>query len=413
MSLHPRPSMVLLDPVGGVSGDMFVAALLNTWPILTEPVFSAVYASGLPPGTHIGLAESRNGDFATARLRLEVPNPVPSGAYTEVRQRVLAAAIPDAVRGHALEMLRLLAEAEAVVHRVPVEHVHFHELADWDTQAELVAAATLIETLHGTRWYYRPLPLGRGTVDTAHGMLPIPAPAVLALLEGFTFDLNDGILAERITPTGAAILRYLGPQPATHAFPGRLIASGTGAGSRSLPGLPNVLRVLGFVLERSEFRHDSVLVIEFDIDDQSPEELAAGIDRLRRVPGVLDVLTIQGIGKKGRWVQVVRVLACPDARTAVLTTVFEQTTTLGARIHEEARVVLPRQTVVVDDLSGPVRVKVVDRPHGRSAKAEADDVAERAATAEERARLRRTSTERALHGQASPSPSPGSGQGSQ
>jgi len=141
---------------------------------------------------------------------------------------------------------------------------------------------------------------------------------------------------------------------------------------------------------------DTVLVIEFDVDDQSPEELALGLDRLRGLVGVRDVVSFAGVGKKGRFVQSVRVLADPKEREAVVAAVFEQTSTLGLRLREEERAILPRRTVVVDERGRAVRVKLAERPRRRSAKAEADDVAAQARNAAERSTLRRSATRKAM-----------------
>jgi pyridinium-3,5-bisthiocarboxylic acid mononucleotide nickel chelatase len=394
MRADPLPSLVVLDPVGGVSGDMFIAAVLDAWPLLAEPVLRAIGDSGLPPGCEVSLVERRNGGLAGAGFVFEGNAAAPSGAYPDLRKRLAEAPLSPSIRDHALAILALLAEAEAAVHRVPIESVHFHELADWDTQADIVGAAAIIDLLREARWQCRPLPLGSGTVRTAHGLLPVPAPAAAHLLTGFTFRADDGVSGERVTPTGAAILRYLAPRCADDGLPGTLVASGMGAGSRQLPGIPNVLRLLGFAAAGPA--GDTVLVIELDIDDQSPEDLATGLERLRDVPGVRDIATFAGIGKKGRWLQAVRVMADPALRDAVVGAIFEETTTLGLRLRHEQRAVLARRTVVVEDESGPVRVKLADRRGRRTGKAEADDVAARSGGASGRARARRSAVSRAL-----------------
>jgi uncharacterized protein (TIGR00299 family) protein len=394
MGIDPLPSLVVLDPVGGVSGDMFIAAVLDAWPALAVPVLTAIRDSGLPPGSNVSLAQRRSGGIAGSGFVFAGSAAAPSGAYPDFRRRLAEARLSEPIRAHALAILKLLAEAEAAVHRVPLETVHFHELADWDTQADIVGAAAIIDLLDGAHWHCRPLPLGSGTVRAAHGLLPVPAPATAHLLVGFSFGLDDGVPGERVTPTGAAILRYLAPRGFGEGPPGKLIATGVGAGTRHLPGIPNVLRVLGFAGE--EAARETVLVIEFDIDDQSPEELATGFDHLRQVPGVRDVVSFQGVGKKGRWVQAVRVMADPGHRDAVVVAVFQETATLGLRLRREERAVLARQTVVVEDENGPVRVKLADRPGRRTGKAEADDVAARGVGAEGRAHLRRSAIQRAL-----------------
>ena len=389
--MESRPATILLDPIGGISGDMFLAAVLDAWPGIAKPVLDAVHAA-LPAGYAVSLVGRSSGGVPTTGLSFAGNGATPTGGYDAFRERIGKARLRASVRLHALEMLKLLAEAEATVHRVKVAQVHFHELADWDTQADIVGAATAIDLLDGACWHCRPLPLGSGTVRTAHGVLPLPAPATAALLKGFSFR-DDGIPGERVTPTGAAILRYLGADTRPPVSLGRLVASGTGAGTRELGGLPNILRVLAFTRGHAA---DSVLVIEFDIDDQSPEELASGLDRLRGLVGVRDVTSFAGVGKKGRFVQSVRIMADPKEREAVVGAVFEQTSTLGLRLREEERAVLPRRTVVVEERGRSVRVKVAERARGPTAKAEADDVAAQAKTAADRAALRRSTARRAL-----------------
>jgi uncharacterized protein (TIGR00299 family) protein len=390
--MEVRPAAILLDPIGGVSGDMFLAAVLDAWPGFQAPVLAAMRAA-LPSGYAVSLVERSNGAVPSAGLAFAENGAAPTGGYGAFRDRIAKARLPAPVRRHALEMLKLLAEAEAAVHRVPIAKVHFHELADWDTQADIVGAAAAIDLLDGASWHTRPLPLGSGTVRSAHGPLPLPAPATAALLEGFAFRADDGVAGERVTPTGAAILRYLGADARPPASLGKLVATGSGAGTRTFDGMPNILRVLGFARGHAA---DSVLLIEFDVDDQSPEELGAGLDRLRGLPGVRDVTSFAGIGKKGRFVQAVRIMADPMERDAVVGAVFEQTSTLGLRLREDERAVLPRRTVVVEEGGQKLRVKVAERPHRRSAKAEADDVAALAATSAERGSLRRSAARKAL-----------------
>jgi len=394
MPAELQPSLVVLDAIGGVSGDMFIAAMLDAWPELAEPVLGAIRASGLPAGCEVALVPRRSGALAASGFVFQGNVAAPSGAYPDFCRRVAEAPLPDSVRRHALRLLELLARAEAEVHRVAIDQVHFHELADWDTQADLVGAAAIIDRLAGARWHCRPLPLGKGSLCSAHGLLPVPAPATARLLAGFEFRADDGAPGERVTPTGAAILRYLAADGAMDGPPGKLVANGVGAGTRQLPGIPNVLRVLGFA--GVEPAGEPLLVIEFDIDDQSPEALAAGLDRLRLVPGIRDVAVFQGIGKKGRWLQAVRLLADPACRDAAVAAVFAETTTLGMRLRREERAVLARRTVAVEAEGGPVRVKLAERPGGPTAKAEADDLAARGGGAEGRARLGGAAARRAL-----------------
>jgi hypothetical protein len=213
--------------------------------------------------------------------------------------------------------------------------------------------------------------LGGGRVKTAHGVLPVPAPATVRLLEGFE-TVDDGIAGERITPTGAAILKALAPsrnRPSGTV----LAASGTGFGTRALPGLPNILRALLFETAATESRpgRDSeVAVIAFEVDDQTPEDLAVGLDKLRAEADVLDVTQAPVFGKKGRLMMAVRILCRAPAVERVAAACFAETTTIGLRWHPARRFELDRQATT----AGGVRVKVVSRPGGATAKAEVDDL---------------------------------------
>ncbi len=391
-----------LDLVGGISGDMFVAAMIDALPMLAAPVLAEVAAVRAGGDAAPGFRETSNGglranSFGLAPAAAATGYRAPSrkrvralaagGARhagtscAQLRRRIVDAPLTPATRAHALALLALLAEAEAGVHGSSVEDVHFHELADWDSLLDLVAAGGIAAALAGARWTASAAPLGGGTVRTAHGMLPLPAPATSVLLTGYPWH-DDGIAGERVTPTGAAILRHLVPaaQCGARRDAGRLLAVGCGAGTRALPGLPNILRAL--VLERgasarpdTDSPADAVAVLEFEVDDMTGEEIALASDRLRAAPGVLDLSIGVRQGKKGRPVTDFRLLAGPEAADAVADACFRETSTLGLRLREERRRVLTRSEVDVAVDGRPVRVKLAARPDGAStAKAAADDL---------------------------------------
>jgi uncharacterized protein (TIGR00299 family) protein len=378
---------------------MFIAALLDAFPKHEAAVSAAIQAVSseypvscalLPHKDEVlqGRRFSVNAAAVTIRavdLRVPFATGVPSHSHTswaDIRRRLQAAPLTPALMEHAIGIFTLLAEAEAAVHGIAVEHVSFHEVGAWDSIADIVGAATLIHALGVSRWSTSPVPLGGGRVATAHGVLPVPAPATARLLTGMR-TVDDGVGGERVTPTGAAILRYVCPPPEVDSRPPRaapsrvrkLVATGTGFGTRSLGQISNHVRVLCFEPERDAPAPRRIEVLEFEVDDQSPEDLAAGLDRLRKHDGVLDVTQAPVFGKKGRIMIHVQVLARAAQAEAVIDACFRETTTLGLRQRTVQGIGLERHMREVEIEGERLRVKVAQRPGGRTAKAESDDLA--------------------------------------
>lgn len=371
-----------LDPVGGIAGDMFIAALLDAFPALGAGFDAALAKVGLPPGARCALVAHNDGILSGRRFELSLPDDSTPGAgrhpdhvgLAAIRAAIAAMDLDAAVAARAEAIFAVLAQAEGEVHGVGVDQVEFHEVGALDSIADIVGAAWIIEALAPATWSVGALPLGSGRVQTAHGALPLPAPAVVRLLTGFAF-FDDGLTGERVTPTGAAILRHLGCNAGVVPRPGRLSASGLGFGARKLPGLANVLRVLAFEMTHAPAA-DEVALLAFEVDDQTAEDLALGLERLRGRDGVLDVVQSPVLGKKGRMAAQVQVQAQPQQLAAIVNACFTETTTLGVRHQLLARSVLERSTnTVVDAAGAAVRVKLARRPDGAlSAKAESDDV---------------------------------------
>jgi pyridinium-3,5-bisthiocarboxylic acid mononucleotide nickel chelatase len=377
-----------LDAIGGMAGDMFVAAALDTWPEWQDGLFAALHRCGLPPGWQPRLEPARQHAIQGRQFSILPPAPSPSrgrksgvahehgqdddsGTFRTMRANLLRSELDQPVKEHAIGILTLLAQAEAAIHGVPIEEVHFHELADWDSLADIVAAAWVITRACARSWSISALPLGSGTVETAHGSLPVPAPATVRLLQGFEVR-DDGLPGERVTPTGAAILRYVAPV-SRQGMSGRLWRSGHGLGTRHLPDRANILRLLALegAEPATEPNVERIAVLSFDIDDQSSEDLAVALDHMRTAPGVADVTLMAVFGKKGRIVQRVQVLCTPEAAPAVCQQSFVETTTTGLRWHLEWRQMLARTQ---SEREG-IRVKRAYRPDGRvTAKAEIEDV---------------------------------------
>ena len=380
-----------LDPVGGAAGDMFIAAMLHAFPELAERALADV-AAVLP--AEVGHAEltAHVASGITARrfdLVLTAPDAgTRHGAettYRAMRELLENAPLSDGTAKAACAILYRIAEAEAQVHDIPIDRVHFHEIADWDALMDVTAAGSICAALSEATFSLAALPLGGGLVETAHGKLPVPAPATALILQGYDWH-DDGVPGERVTPTGAAILAHVTDgSPTTSRPPGRLRCTGSGAGMRVMKGLPNILRVSVFDRASEGIEQDSVVQFACDIDDMTGEELGAAVDRLRAMDGVVDLLMLSGQGKKSRPVTRLELLVQPQAADAVTARLFDLTSTLGLRRTLVDRLILARES----DDSGPLRRKRVTRPGGQETiKVESDDLADAETLHDRRTRAR-------------------------
>jgi uncharacterized protein (TIGR00299 family) protein len=410
-----------LDPLGGLSGDMFVAALLDAFPEHWPHVQSAIASLKLGEEGACKLAPHRDHAFVGRRFLVGADRTTSnlsggqqqadshgdpphshegSGhherfhthenrrghkAWADIRAELGRSALDADVKKHALAIFALLAEVEAKVHGVEVDSVTFHEVGAVDSIVDIVAAAQLISLICADRWTSAPLPIGSGRINSAHGVLPIPAPAAALLLQGLPV-IDDGVPGERVTPTGAALAAYLiNPGARSNARVFRMSRSGIGFGGRTLPGVSNCLRALAFdeatPLARSAIARfidrRQLAVITFEVDDQSPEDLAIGLDHIRAMQEVFDVTQTSVVGKKGRMAAHVQILISPRELENVIVACFEETTTIGLRHQLTEGAVLRRRLETIEMEGGDnLQVKIVERPGGmRSGKAEAADVA--------------------------------------
>ena len=374
-------TQVMIKPLGGIAGDMFAGACAAMWPDLIAPCLADLRAAGLPEGVETTFEPVRVNGFAAQQFHVGQDGGmiVRTGDYGQIVARLTESALDRLVLDVALGILRVLGEAEAAVHDRPLDHVHFHELADWDSVADVVAAASFISRSGVSKWAVGPLPLGGGMVSTQHGRITVPAPAVLKLLPDYEWQ-DDGIGGERVTPTGAAIVRYL-TEPGDQ-IAGRLQGAGFGAGTKRFEGMANVVQLVAFQVHEVAGQ-EPVTELSFDIDDMTGEEMAVAADRLRACDGVLEVTQTAQLGKKGRAMTLFRVLCRPEAAAAVTEACLSQTTTLGVRQANLCRTVLARHAI-----AGDPRVKVAERPAGRTAKAESDDLSGGGALIDRRATAR-------------------------
>ena len=386
-----------LDLVGGLSGDMFIGAILDAFPDLIGGLQGVIAFAGFPDLVSLAAAPHDDGTLAGTRFSVSAASEESHHhrQYSEIKDKLGASELPETTRAHALAILHAIAEVEAAIHGKTVESVTFHEVGAWDSIADIVLAAHLISELDAT-WSVSRIPLGRGFIDTAHGRLPVPAPATAMLLAGFeVFD--DGIEGERVTPTGAAILKVLAP---TTRLPGglKLDRTGYGFGTKVFPGIANVVRVSVFTSASAEapWDIDQVMQLRFEIDDQTPEQLALALDLLRNETGVLDVIQQPTFGKKQRQAFAISLLVTPEVADQMTRRCFELTTTLGIRRERVERAVLRREEVVVHVNERPYRVKVAHRPGGITAKIEMDDLVQSDLSPTEHAEVRQTAERLAI-----------------
>ncbi|MET0765975.1 MAG: nickel pincer cofactor biosynthesis protein LarC [Blastococcus sp.] len=340
-----------LDLAAGASGDMLLGALVDAGVPLDVPA-AAVAAL---PVERIGLIPeqvTRHGLGAT-RVHVQAPDSTHHRTWPDVRDLLAEAALAPAVRDGALAVFERLAVAEGRVHRISPEQVHFHEVGALDALADVVGVVAGFEHLGLSRLTASPVALGSGSARSAHGVVPIPGPAVLELLAGVPV-VAGAVPAEMCTPTGAALVAELvsdwTPLPAM-----RVSRVGMGAGGRDPVELPNVVRlVLG---EPADGGSGGPVVLETNVDDLDP----------RLWPGVLDALFAAGASdawltpilmKKGRPAHMLSVLCRPEAVADVQAAVFATTSTIGLRIVPVGKVAIERAQASVDVLGGRVGVKV-------------------------------------------------------
>src|ERR1035437_133074 len=289
----------------------------------------------------------------------------PHRSLSAILAIIRSAPLAEAVKERAIRAFQLLGHAEAAIHSVPVETVHFHEVGAVDTIVDIVCAAAGAEALGVDRWLASPLNVGSGTVACQHGTLPVPAPATLALLgDAPVYAAGDPM--ERVTPTGAALLRMLDVQYA--ALPAmRIQKTGYGAGGRETPGQPNLLRLL-VGEESSEASTEAIAVIETVIDDCNPQ-LLAYVSEMLLEAGAWDVYRVSVQMKKGRAGVQMTVLCRPDLVPALQDILFRETTTIGLRWRLENKVALAREFVEVETSSGKVKIKIARLNSGKIANA--------------------------------------------
>ncbi|AKU93049.1 nickel pincer cofactor biosynthesis protein LarC [Vulgatibacter incomptus] len=343
-------SFLLLEPVGGCSGDMSLAALIDLG-VPADVIRGGLARLGLH-GWSLDVTQAEKCGIGGTRVDVRVDESAHEHerSWPEIRELILRASLRPRAEELALGFFERLAIAEARVHRTTPDHVHFHEVGAVDSIVDLVGVAIALDELGVDRVHTLPPPVGGGIAQTRHGPIPVPAPATLELLRGR--PVRPSGPGERTTPTGAAILAVATVgSPTTAYVPERV---GYGIGHRDFDDAANVLRA---VLARDAGGQDDLLVMECNLDDASPQVLARALEAGLEA-GALDAWIAPVTMKKGRPAHLLGLLV-PSARRARVTEVlFRETPTLGVRHHAVAREILDRRFEPVETRFGVVQVKV-------------------------------------------------------
>jgi pyridinium-3,5-bisthiocarboxylic acid mononucleotide nickel chelatase len=346
------------DLIGGVSGDMFIAAMID----VGVPLRLLRSELDKVPTLKATIKTSTKEVHAIRARQFHVvcaDNERPR-SWRQIRRLIVRSKLALPVKETAIAIFTKLAQAEGTIHGVAADEVHFHEIGATDSIVDILAAAIACHECKVDRFFFSPVPLGRGTVNSRHGPLPVPGPATLELLKGLPVTGID-LEGENVTPTGAAIVAVLGAgfgrQPAM-----TIENVGYGAGEKEWPHRPNLFRV---VLGRNaaDFSEEEMLVMETNIDDMNPQFYDFVMDRLFAA-GARDVFLSPIQMKKNRPAILVQLIAEPRDRPKLAQILFEQTSTIGIRYYEVKRMTLKRSAGTVKTRYGSIRTKIIDQADG-------------------------------------------------
>jgi uncharacterized protein (TIGR00299 family) protein len=360
---------LIFDPFSGISGDMILGALIDLG--LTEEWLRDLVSS-LPVAVELDIGRVTRGSLSAASVSVNPTGAEPERHLADVLEIIDRANLDGRVTELASEAFNKLAEVEGAIHGMPPDRIHFHEVGAADAIVDIVGAAAGITQLSIDACFTRPVAVGHGWITSAHGRLPVPAPATLRLLEGLPIFETE-LDFELTTPTGAVLLATLtGGERAPASY--TPVRSGFGAGNRDPETHPNCLRVVLAELEAS--RH--MWVLQADVDDMSPEYLPPLIEELQAA-GAIDVWTHPVQMKKGRLGTRIEALVQDSAREAVSHALLEGSSTLGLRFWPVERQTLPRSLNRIKWRGHPIRLKTAITPGGHvRCKPEYDDIVDAA-----------------------------------
>ncbi|MBX5482655.1 MAG: nickel pincer cofactor biosynthesis protein LarC [Myxococcaceae bacterium] len=345
--------VLYLEPIGGIAGDMFMALAIDLG-VAPEAIERALAGLPLPPW-RLQVTRAVRHAIGGTHVDVVVDEAAAHGHHTalrEIRGMIDGCATMSAeAKARAQRIFTVIGEAEAKIHGVGVDEVHFHEVGAVDSIVDVCAAAVVLELLGNPTLLSAPPPMGSGTVGTAHGPMPVPPPATLEILRDVTVRFEG--VGELTTPTGAGILKalaHVGPAPEL-----RVEKVGYGVGTKDLPDRANVLR--GTLATAEAGAEQGVWIIEANIDDASPQLLGALIERLLEA-GALDAFVVPAVMKKSRPGHLFTVVAPSDRRDPLIDLLLRESTTIGVRYHRTERLALERRFETVATAFGEVRIKL-------------------------------------------------------
>jgi uncharacterized protein (TIGR00299 family) protein len=340
-----------LDAFSGISGDMTVGALIDAG---ADSGAVSLALEQLGTGAKFTIEKTKRCGITASKFRVIGGKATGHRHLKNILELIDASALPGSVKQAAAAVFQRLGEAEAKVHDISIDKVHFHEVGAVDSICDIVGACAAFDLLDVDEIHSSPVNVGSGTVKTEHGVLPVPAPATAELLTGKpVYARGPGV--ELTTPTGAAIAVTLASEFGSLP-PMQITATGYGAGDKDFQEHANVLRVLIGETSTAE-EATTVSVLEANIDDSSPQVLGYAMERLLEA-GALDVTLESLLMKKNRPGTLVRVIAKPEDREALAQLMFAETSTLGLRIYSAERRVKERHTLEVETPHGKVRIKI-------------------------------------------------------
>jgi pyridinium-3,5-bisthiocarboxylic acid mononucleotide nickel chelatase len=353
-----------LDCFAGVSGDMFIGALIDCG-LDFEHLQSELKRLEVG-GYELNLTRVDRSGISASKFDVHLSDEhhhhhhnhhhIDHRSLSEIKRLITTSSLSDRIKDRAETLFQRIGEAEAKIHNIPIESVHFHEVGAIDSIVDIVGACVGLDALKIERVISSPLHVGSGTFKCAHGTYPVPGPATAQLLQGVPIYSKE-IEGELVTPTGAAIISTFassyGPIPMM-----QIERIGYGAGTRTYPKFPNVLRaIIGQLQEDADQTPTTVAVIEANIDDLNAQIFGHLMEKAL-AEGALDIFYTPVQMKKNRPGVLVTVLCKPEDRDRMIDIVFKETTTLGVRYRSEQREILQREHVTVETKYGPINIKI-------------------------------------------------------